>query len=92
MAPCIFAQEPNARSLRAPKFGSASLSGLHDNLHIMAEGDKEPHQALHRIAPELTGQHSGDLGLINAHELSRSRLLQMPLLDGPVDLYHPDRP
>ena len=54
----------------------------------MPQRDREPHEALHRIAPELSGQHSGNLRLIDAHELSRGRLRQMPLLDGPVDLYH----
>ena len=29
----------NAGSLRDPKFGSTTLSGLYDNLHIMAKSD-----------------------------------------------------
>ena len=40
------------------KFGRAVLSGLYDNLHIVPQCYQETHEALHRISPELTGQHS----------------------------------
>ena len=72
--------------LRDAKFGSTTLSRLHDDLHIMAQGDEEPHQAFYRIAAELACQHCRYLGLIDANELSGGRLRQMPLPDGPVDL------
>ena len=52
----------------------------------MAQCDKEPHQPLDRIAAELACQHCRYLGLIDANELSRGRLGQLSLADGPVDL------
>ena len=43
--------------LRDAKFGRASPSRLYDDLHIVAQGDEETHQALDRISVEVTGQH-----------------------------------
>ena len=74
------------KPLRDAKFGSTTLSRLDDDLHIMAQGDEEPHQAFYRIAAELACQHCRYLGLIDANELSRGRLGQLSLADGPVDL------
>jgi hypothetical protein len=68
------------------QFGGAALQGLHDDLHIVPQCHEEAHQALDRIPPELACQHRRHLGLIDTHELSRGRLRQMALADGPVDL------
>ena len=52
----------------------------------MPECDEESHQPFDRVAAELACQHSGHLGLIDAHEISRGRLGQLPLPDGLVNL------
>jgi hypothetical protein len=72
--------------LRHAQFGRTPPSRLHDNLHVVAQGDQEPHQPLYRIATELASQHGGDLRLIDPHEFSRGRLRQPPSPDGSVNL------
>jgi len=40
------------------KFGCTVRSRLYDDLYIVPQCDKETHEALDRISPELTSQHS----------------------------------
>ena len=78
--------ESISQHLRDAKFGRTAFSRLHDNLYIVPECDEESHQPFDRVAAELACQHSGHLGLIDAHEISRGRLGQLPLPDGLVNL------
>ena len=46
-----------SRALRDAKFGRAAPSRLYDDLHIVAQGDQEAHEALDGISAEPIGQH-----------------------------------
>ncbi len=57
-----------------------------DDFNILAQGHQQAHQTLGRDLPEITTQHSGNIGLFHAEKLGRCHLFQATLPHQPVDL------
>ncbi len=61
---------------------------LHDDLHVLIQGDEKTQKAFHGKLPELTVQHLGYIGLADTEQIGSFCLFQTAFFHESVDLVY----